>query len=226
MQDAGCKFSASPAQHLPRGCSTGREPPTSHHCLRFVDGFLHTIIITLSICAPSFKKQWENWNSIYSLYKHVSIDNVWKCMVCKTPSSEDLCREACRFQEETICLLRQFETCIKFIVVLKYYWAIPSLNVIHQTWFTCLVCSCSAPTVFAGRLLHNLIQTARGRGMERTTDGQKLSQGSVWEGTSWKLEPNLYNLQSLPFIQTCRIKIIPCRAITMEPDSFINWLIN
>ena len=147
-------------------------------------------------------------------------------MVCKTPSSEDLCREACRFQEETICLLRQFETCIKFIVVLKYYWAIPSLNIKHQTWFPCLVCSCSAPTVFAGRLLHNLIQTARARGMERTTDGQKLSQGSVWEGTSWKLEPNLYNLQSLPFIQTCRIKIIPCRAITMEPDSFINWLIN
>ena len=110
-----------------------------------------------------------------------------------------------RFQEETICLLRQFETC-KFIVVLKYYWAIPSLNVIHQTWFTCLVCSCSAPTVFAGRLLHNLIQTARGRGMERTTDGQKLSQGSAWEDFTW--QPNI-------------IKIIPCRPITMEQDSFI-----
>ena len=55
--DAGCKFSASPAQRLPRGCSTDREPPISHHCLCFVDGFLHTIIIILSICATSFEKQ-------------------------------------------------------------------------------------------------------------------------------------------------------------------------
>ena len=122
MQDAGCKFSASPAQHLPRGCSTGREPPISHHCLRFVDGFLHTIIITLSICAPSFEKQWENWNSIYGLYKHVSSGNVWKCYGLQ----RYLCRKACQFQEETICMLRNI-LCVKFI---SSSWSITGLSLL------------------------------------------------------------------------------------------------
>ena len=168
--DAGCRMqvfcisSSALAKRMQRGQGTSHLPSLPPLCGPFSPHHHHHIIY---LC-PFF---WEAVRKLKEYLWLVQTCKHWQCLgiygLQNTFKWGSLQRSMPISRGDS---LRQFETCVKFIVVLKYYWAIPSLNVIHQTWFTCLVCSCSAPTVFAGRLLHNLIQTARGRGTDRTTD--------------------------------------------------------